>query len=99
MILTDVTVKAISVHTPALAQVIYMVILIPIITKVTKITRGFDNLGPRNTLRLPTKLVHGLADTNQTNNCIFARNPEHLGSTMSLRSFHFPNNVIAMQRV
>lgn len=88
MILTDVTVRVISVHTHGLAQVIYMVILIPIITKVTKITRGFDNPDPQSILRLQAKLVQGLADTSQTSNCILTTIldlPKNLSSALFSR--------------
>ena len=96
MILTDVTVRVISVHTHGLAQVIYMVILIPIITKVTKITRGFDNHDPLSTPRLQAKLVQGLAGTSRTNNCTLARSLVRLKPKKNLQSFKFYQTVVAM---
>lgn len=68
MIRIDETARAISAHTLALAQVIFMAILIQIITKVTKTARGSANPVLLSTPLQLGKLVHGLAGISQTNN-------------------------------
>ena len=59
---------AISVLTVDLAQAIYMVILIQIITKVTRIQPGSASHVRQTTPQLPAKSVQGHADTNRINN-------------------------------